>query len=148
MTVRFGPLWPSMIARSCYGCHAGRRAESSLRYFMRVACRYGPIFGWNFASAKAGSWGPAWLGITWTLAIEMQFYVLAAVVISLVPVRLVSSLALAIIVFAALFKQPRHWGLWAPSDGPETRQALCSLRRRILCVALSLRASTGVSGAK
>ncbi len=63
------------------------------------------VFGQNLASAKAGSWGPAWLGITWTLAIEMQFYVLAAIVVALVPVRYVGLVALAIVVLAAEIKR-------------------------------------------
>ncbi len=51
------------------------------------------------------SWGPAWLSVTWTLAIEMQFYVLAAVVIYLVPVRYVALLCLAVIVAVEVMRQ-------------------------------------------
>lgn len=51
-----------------------------------------PLFSYftftqNWASSAFGSWGPAWLGITWTLAFEMQFYLIAAVVVFFVPVR-------------------------------------------------------------
>jgi peptidoglycan/LPS O-acetylase OafA/YrhL len=45
------------------------------------------VLAQNFESAVHSSWGPAWLGITWTLAVEVHFYILAAVIIYAVPVR-------------------------------------------------------------
>jgi peptidoglycan/LPS O-acetylase OafA/YrhL len=62
------------------------------------------FFTQNIWSARLGVWGPAWLGITWTLAIEVQFYILAALVIYATPVRFVGAIALAIILGAAAFK--------------------------------------------
>jgi peptidoglycan/LPS O-acetylase OafA/YrhL len=51
------------------------------------------------------SWGPAWLAITWTLAIEMQFYVLAAMVIYCLPIRYVGLFCLAVIVTCEALRQ-------------------------------------------
>jgi peptidoglycan/LPS O-acetylase OafA/YrhL len=51
------------------------------------------------------SWGPAWLSVTWTLAIEMQFYVLAAVVIYLLPLRFVGLFSLAVVVSVEIARQ-------------------------------------------
>jgi peptidoglycan/LPS O-acetylase OafA/YrhL len=65
------------------------------------------IFTQNFATASRDSWGPAWLGVTWTLAIEVHFYILAAVIIYLIPLRYVGAVSVAIIVTAVAIKQ---WG--------------------------------------
>jgi len=62
-------------------------------------------FTQNWASSAFGRWGPAWLGITWTLAFEMQFYLIAAVVVLFVPVRYMGLAALAVIAASLAFKQ-------------------------------------------
>ncbi len=51
------------------------------------------------------SWGAAWLSVTWTLAIEMQFYILAAVVIYVLPIRAVAPFSLAVIVAVEIMRQ-------------------------------------------
>jgi peptidoglycan/LPS O-acetylase OafA/YrhL len=44
-------------------------------------------FTQNFLQAKLGTWGPNWLAVTWSLAIEEQFYLLLPLVIRFTPVR-------------------------------------------------------------
>lgn len=66
-------------------------------------------FTQNFASARLHTWGPAWLGVTWTLAIEVHFYILAAVLIAIVPPRALGLAALAIIAASAYGKT--LWGV-------------------------------------
>jgi peptidoglycan/LPS O-acetylase OafA/YrhL len=44
-------------------------------------------FTQNFLQAKYASWGPNWLAVTWSLAIEEQFYLLLPVVVHFIPVR-------------------------------------------------------------
>jgi peptidoglycan/LPS O-acetylase OafA/YrhL len=61
-------------------------------------------FTQNFYSADLGTWGPMWLGVTWTLAIEVHFYVLAAILVYLVPVRWMGPVSLAIIILAFSFQ--------------------------------------------
>jgi peptidoglycan/LPS O-acetylase OafA/YrhL len=58
-------------------------------------------FTQNFFAAREGNWGAAWMAVTWSLAVEMHFYLLAAVAIYLVPVRYVGVLAVAVIAAAA-----------------------------------------------
>lgn len=58
-------------------------------------------FTQNYAAVNAGSWGPAWLSVTWSLAVEMHFYILAAVAIYFVPVRYVGALSIMVIALAA-----------------------------------------------
>lgn len=45
------------------------------------------IFGQNIWSAVTGSWGPHWLGVTWSLAVEEQFYILLPLLVYFVPPR-------------------------------------------------------------
>lgn len=66
------------------------------------------MFVQNLEGARHGGWGPAWLGITWTLAVEMHFYLLAAAVVALTPIRWVGLVSIAIILGAAALK---HWGI-------------------------------------
>jgi peptidoglycan/LPS O-acetylase OafA/YrhL len=63
------------------------------------------VFLQNFADAKLETWGPAWLGITWTVAIEVQFYILVAFLIYVVPMRWIGAACLAIIAASAALKQ-------------------------------------------
>ena len=65
------------------------------------------LFVQNFPVSVHGVWGPSWLAVTWTLAIEMQFYLLAAIVIRITPARFVGLAALVFIAIAMAFKQ---WG--------------------------------------
>jgi peptidoglycan/LPS O-acetylase OafA/YrhL len=80
-------------------------------------------FTQNFYSAELGTWGPMWLGVTWTLAIEVHFYVLAAILVYLVPLRWLGPVSLAIIA-AAFVLQIYGW----PSRGWEEITVLTPLR--------------------
>ena len=44
-------------------------------------------FTQNFVWASQGNWGPNWMGPTWSLAVEEQFYVLLPLLVALVPPR-------------------------------------------------------------
>lgn len=89
------------------------------------AGRLGPAFQWllvtdgipiwsyftftqNFFAAQQQSWGAIWLVVTWSLAIEMQFYVLIAIAIYFTPVRYVGVLSLGVIAATVWFR--RHGG--------------------------------------
>jgi len=49
-------------------------------------------FTQNFAMFARGDFGPSWLGVTWSLAIEEQFYLLLPFIIRFVPARKLSAL--------------------------------------------------------
>jgi peptidoglycan/LPS O-acetylase OafA/YrhL len=53
------------------------------------------VFVQNFFMAAAGNFGPQWTAITWSLAIEEQFYLVLPLTLYLVPRRLVPHLCLA-----------------------------------------------------
>jgi peptidoglycan/LPS O-acetylase OafA/YrhL len=63
------------------------------------------LFLQNYASAETGLWGPAWLAVTWSLAIEVHFYIVAAVIIYVTPVRYVGLISAIVIAFAVQAKQ-------------------------------------------
>lgn len=72
-------------------------------------------FTQNFLQARLGTWGANWLAVTWSLAIEEQFYLLLPLVIRFTPVRrlpavLAPFIALAPVVRIALY-DPRKSGL-------------------------------------
>jgi peptidoglycan/LPS O-acetylase OafA/YrhL len=45
-----------------------------------------PLFAQNIAMAAHNAQGPAWLAVTWSLAVEEQFYLLLPLIVRLVPV--------------------------------------------------------------
>jgi peptidoglycan/LPS O-acetylase OafA/YrhL len=57
-------------------------------------------FTQNWAMAQVGDYGPRWLGVTWSLAVEEQFYLTLPLLLRLVPAR-ATPLALAAIGAAA-----------------------------------------------
>ncbi|MCW7544930.1 acyltransferase [Aurantimonas litoralis] len=77
-----------------------------------------PIESWayltftqNWRQAAFGGWGPLWMAVTWSLAVEVQFYAIAAVVVALSPPRYLAAVSLAIVTAsAALF-------VWLTSNG-------------------------------
>src|SRR5947208_2365120 len=45
------------------------------------------VYAQSFLFAQHGTFGPNWLGITWSLAVEEQFYLLLPVLVRYVPPR-------------------------------------------------------------
>ena len=73
-------------------------------------------FTQNFAMASAGAFGAQWLGPTWSLAVEEQFYLMLPLVIRFVPRRalwivLTIMAALAPVTRTALFLLGAHGGM-------------------------------------
>jgi peptidoglycan/LPS O-acetylase OafA/YrhL len=58
----------------------------------------------NFHIAKSGLFGSTWLGATWSLAIEEQFYLLMPLIIWLIPVRKLPHLLVLLILLVPLFR--------------------------------------------
>jgi peptidoglycan/LPS O-acetylase OafA/YrhL len=67
-------------------------------------------FTQNIAMAQASTWGAQMLGITWSLAIEEQFYLLLPLIVRYVPLRLLPWLLLGGIVGAPLLRVST--GIW------------------------------------
>jgi peptidoglycan/LPS O-acetylase OafA/YrhL len=61
-------------------------------------------FTQNFWMAARSTFGPAWLGITWSLAIEEQFYLLLPVLIRFVAVRQLPFVLASLAVGAPVFR--------------------------------------------
>lgn len=67
------------------------------------------VFLQNFFMAKANTWGPHWLGITWTLAIEEQFYLLVPLIIRFVDRRKIPFVLVLLILLAILSRMVLFW---------------------------------------
>ena len=71
-------------------------------------------FTQNFAMIRADAFGAQWLGATWSLAIEEQFYLVLPLIIRFIPNRFLGG-ALALFALAApatrllLFRTSSHW---------------------------------------
>lgn len=61
-------------------------------------------FTQNFAMAIAGTMGPEWLGATWSLAIEEQFYLLLPLMVRLIAPRWLPHTLVTLIVAAPIFR--------------------------------------------
>lgn len=80
-------------------------------------------FTQNLAMTHSGIWGPPWLGVTWTLSVEEQFYLLLPLMIRLIPRRvlpwtlLTLALAAPLARLALLQHHPFAWlpgFVWTP----------------------------------
>lgn len=60
------------------------------------------LFVQNFFMGTKGTFGPNWLGITWSLAIEEQFYVVAPLLLIFLPNRLMLPILAAMFLAAPL----------------------------------------------
>lgn len=58
----------------------------------------------NFSMADSGSWGPNWMGVTWSLAVEEQFYIVLPLVVRFVPLALLPRLLCILVVVAPIFR--------------------------------------------
>ncbi|MDZ4401100.1 acyltransferase [Prosthecobacter sp.] len=65
----------------------------------------------NLWMAWGRSWGPGWLGITWSLAVEEQFYLLLPFIILAVPQKKTLIILCAVCAACALFFRMGHEGL-------------------------------------
>lgn len=54
----------------------------------------------NLVWAREGHWGPEWIGVTWSLAVEEQFYMILPAMIRLVPSARLPVLLLVLIALA------------------------------------------------
>jgi peptidoglycan/LPS O-acetylase OafA/YrhL len=62
------------------------------------------LFLQNVHVATSGLFGSAWLGVTWSLAVEEQFYTLMPLIIWLVPARKLPHLLVLLILSVPLFR--------------------------------------------
>jgi peptidoglycan/LPS O-acetylase OafA/YrhL len=58
----------------------------------------------NLVTAHSGTFGPLWLGITWSLAIEEQFYLLLPMIVRFVPSRRLPYVLVCAIMAAPLLR--------------------------------------------
>ena len=68
----------------------------------------------NFWHAETNRFGPMWLGVTWSLAIEMQFYLLTPVVVFLARGKALPFICVAICILAFAYR------IWLAGDSQVT----------------------------
>jgi peptidoglycan/LPS O-acetylase OafA/YrhL len=64
--------------------------------------------------ASTGLWGANWLGVSWSLAVEEQFYVLLPAIVLFAPPRLLPFFATALVLVAPLFRAALLSRGWPP----------------------------------
>ena len=108
---RIFPIYFMWIALFFVGlCVVGPHSSSSLRALFNrdiPAWSY-PLFLQNFFTPSHG-FGPRWMAITWSLAVEEQFYLLLPLFIRRLSYRGIAKLALASIVAAPIVRLILWW---------------------------------------
>ena len=61
-------------------------------------------FTQNFLQGAGGAWGPNWLAVTWSLAVEEQFYLLLPLIVRLTPPRRLPFVLAPFILLAPVFR--------------------------------------------
>ncbi len=69
----------------------------------------------NFAMASSGDMGPNWMGPTWSLAIEEQFYIVLPLLVRFVPARALPWLLAVLVLCAPVLRGVLF--LWHPHAG-------------------------------
>ncbi len=59
----------------------------------------------NWRQAAFGGWGPVWMAVTWSLAIEVQFYVIAAFVVALTPPKKLFPISLLLVALSVAYRE-------------------------------------------
>jgi peptidoglycan/LPS O-acetylase OafA/YrhL len=76
-----------------------------------------PLFVQNWAMAITSSFGAQWLGITWSLAVEEQFYLLLPLIVYLVPLRKLPIVLIGMIIVAPVLRITLHVASLTPNPG-------------------------------
>jgi peptidoglycan/LPS O-acetylase OafA/YrhL len=103
---RIVPLYLLLLATYFVGREIpGLRGLNHGTYFFSPVpvWSYG-VFGQNIAMSWMQDIGPYWLGPTWSLAVEEQFYLLAPLLIRRFSMRQVAGACVAVIVLSPLFR--------------------------------------------
>jgi peptidoglycan/LPS O-acetylase OafA/YrhL len=82
-------------------------------------------FTQNILMGARGGFGPHWLGITWSLAVEEQFYLFVPLLIYLLPRRILLSVLICAILAAPILRCA-SWGFYASVNTPWRADSLLS----------------------
>ena len=96
----------------------------------------------NFTMAAIKDWGGEWLAVTWSLAIEEQFYLLAPLLVWLFPLRYLCATLLGLIVLSPIL---RTVALFA-TGGPMAAYVLLPCRWDALCIGMLIATQIHVYG--
>ena len=105
--LRILPLYFLLLVTFSIGDHLTQRGwAASVQYAFDEK---GPIWVYwllvqNIWSAATGQWGCHWLGVTWSLAIEEQFYITLPLLIRFTPARILPWLIVVLVVSAPILR--------------------------------------------
>lgn len=71
---------------------------------VQVPAGYFLVLANNIYLSSINSFGPAWLGVTWSLAVEFQFYIIIAFVVLLAPSRILPAIFIIIFTLAIAYR--------------------------------------------